>query len=1117
MQGHTGRVSVQAFFKDSRHIVTSSYDCTIQIWDVEKGESVGVPFKGHCDWVQTVCISPDEAQTASGGAHNNTIIIWDIESNQKVLHLKKHTAGIWAVCFSPNGMKLASGSGDTAVIIWDAKTGTMLQTFKGHGGHVYTVAFSPDGLKLASVTQRMIWICHTDNAEELLKIKAYEFQNTTVGKTIRFWNSSNGDPIGQPCIGHTHELTSLALSSGGSFVATSSLDSTVWLWSTKTYKQIGQSLEHGAWVHSVAISPNEELVVSGGDDRVIWLWSIKNILEQHDAEERLLEDKQLQLLFGNDMQLPVMVCSHDNNINNDELTGDQHSLFNIFSINTIVPNAFIGESLHPDEELPPTQETNDTGDNNHDSYANHSIVRARNSKWDNALQDAVKSIAIQPSLLGYISKGIALCGNKQLYDAMEAFDLTFIFLNHDPITIDSLLLIKAVALFNAVQELAATYQHSDTLPCSIVNVSLISDLTSFLTLERTHQSYLCIQLAIIAFDTGCITNLFSRGALLEPRLKIFMVLLGWDLDSVWQTVNQRRCEAFLRADQVFEAVESHQYMMCCTIEEVTNPSCLKWSTTFKQDCTACCVAKGDATAATSNYEMAIELYSAAITLDPSCHTPFAQHSKAKFAQDLYTEALHDAEKVVELNPLSYVGYELKHEALQGAQCYGKAVQAFKIMLSKLDDSQDTQMQELCQQYAQIHTFTTSDEYQELLYSLMVCAHLQTGPIQQAVEMYFCWVMLSHRWESKELLLHDIQDKAIYGLDPVGTIVKLQAFCKTACEAGYCWAWSDTCCINQNNNVELQESVNSMFIWYCLSALTIIYLLDEFLAPNIVLFYQADWTLYLNDRSSNHKESVAIMQELEHSTGINKQTLKLQWASSCITTLQEDIAYSLFGIFRVHLPVIYGKKKQNALGRLLQEIIAHSGDISALDWVRKSSEFNSFSTLQNVITVESALKLYTILDNLNTPHFATSRLQLPCITFPVIEVRRRHGQGQESTFTYDVKADNKLIQFSWARPTQQTFLLICPWNHQDLGLPDFADDMESMDKSVLESPLVDSFGDFPGENESLRLIVRLGQPFGTIFLAQQHGGEYKRITSDHDIMAWVKDIASIHDIRTLEIL
>lgn len=36
----------------------------------------------------------------------------------------------------------------------------------------------------------------------------------------------------------------------------------------------------------------------------------------------------------------------------------------------------------------------------------------------------------------------------------------------------------------------------------------------------------------------------------------------------------------------------------------------------------------------------------------------------------------------------------------------------------------------------------------------------------------------------------------------------------------------------------------------------------------VLFYQKDWTLYLGDRSPNHKNSVAIMQEMGDAAGID---------------------------------------------------------------------------------------------------------------------------------------------------------------------------------------------------------------------------------------------------------
>jgi len=478
---------------------------------------------------------------------------------------------------------------------------------------------------------------------------------------------------------------------------------------------------------------------------------------------------------------------------------------------------------------------------------------------------------------------------------------------------------------------------------------------------------------------------------------------------------------------------------------------------------------------------------------------------------------------------------------------------------------------LCDRVAQINTFESSTEYKELLSSTMKHAGSRIFGIEhigKAVKMYFRHVMLSHRWEGKEPLLHVIEDKDVYELEPNSGIVKLQSFCKVARDAGYHWAWSDTCCIDKSDNVELQESVNSMFVWYRQSALTIVYLSDvpgpplsesgalaksawntrgwtlgELLAAEVVLFYQQDWTLYLDDRSVNHKESDEIMQELANATGINAQALvafrpemrgareKLQWASTRVTTWQEDIAYSLFGILGVHLPALYGEKKENALGRLLQEVVARSGDITALYWVGKSSDFNSclpadinsYETLsctlpslsqdemrrliyspQDPGAVKLASTLYALLDNINPPRFADSRLHLPCIAFRVTEIRLQH---MKTYFTYEVKADGlhdllittkyKLIQLSPADHNLQTLLLVRPWNRRLLQLLGHAK-----------------------ETEHMELVARLGKPFLAFLLARKNNGEFERLASDSDITAEVKDITSVHnmmDVRTVQIL
>jgi len=48
--------------------------------------------------------------------------------------------------------------------------------------------------------------------------------------------------------------------------------------------------------------------------------------------------------------------------------------------------------------------------------------------------------------------------------------------------------------------------------------------------------------------------------------------------------------------------------------------------------------------------------------------------------------------VTELNPRSYLGFQLKHAALHGAKQYGEAMEAFEVMLSILDDAHDPEMQ-----------------------------------------------------------------------------------------------------------------------------------------------------------------------------------------------------------------------------------------------------------------------------------------------------------------------------------------------------------------------------------------------------------------------------------------
>ena len=56
--------------------------------------------------------------------------LWDINTGQLLQTLQGHTYWVYSVAFSPDGERLASGSGDGTIKLWDVKTGKVLTTLR---------------------------------------------------------------------------------------------------------------------------------------------------------------------------------------------------------------------------------------------------------------------------------------------------------------------------------------------------------------------------------------------------------------------------------------------------------------------------------------------------------------------------------------------------------------------------------------------------------------------------------------------------------------------------------------------------------------------------------------------------------------------------------------------------------------------------------------------------------------------------------------------------------------------------------------------------------------------------------------------------------------------------
>lgn len=77
--------------------------------------------------------------------------VWDAHSGHALwsMHIGRYA---FAVAWSPDGTRIASGHDDKTVRIWDAASGHTLLEYTGHSDAVFKVAWSPDGTQIASAS-----------------------------------------------------------------------------------------------------------------------------------------------------------------------------------------------------------------------------------------------------------------------------------------------------------------------------------------------------------------------------------------------------------------------------------------------------------------------------------------------------------------------------------------------------------------------------------------------------------------------------------------------------------------------------------------------------------------------------------------------------------------------------------------------------------------------------------------------------------------------------------------------------------------------------------------------------------------------------------------------------
>jgi len=228
------------------------------------------PGRGRPD---VPAVLPQNPVMAFGGGRiallneQGSVRLWDASSGapraQEIETGQKHLA---AMALSPDGKRLAATDDGGQVHLWDADNGRSVTTGlmaadqdpNPEARKRVSVALSGDGMRVVT--------------------------GAGGDDRVREWDVATGTQIGGDMIGHQRDVTAVAFSDSGHYIASGAQDGAVRLWDADTQARVGRPLTivqpvvNGQpatgrlYATTVVFSPGERLIVAGLNDGNIRVW-----------------------------------------------------------------------------------------------------------------------------------------------------------------------------------------------------------------------------------------------------------------------------------------------------------------------------------------------------------------------------------------------------------------------------------------------------------------------------------------------------------------------------------------------------------------------------------------------------------------------------------------------------------------------------------------------------------------------------------------------------------------------------------------------------------------------------------------------------------------------------
>jgi WD40 repeat protein len=219
------------------------------IWDSVSGAKLKT-IPGRSGGIPALCFSPDGRRIAL--AYSKEVHVVELADDRVVRRFGDYPSFVYAVTFSPDGKRLATGGAFAPTRIWDLESGKVLVKFNDKDAR--GVAFSPDG--------KLFSMCSLQTP------------------TIKIFDSATGEEEG----GFRGIRTNcIAFTPDGKSLASGDTQGLVKLWDLKQASPIG--FRHKTresyvwrWIKAVAFHPEGRLIATGCRDNAVRLWDAEGNL-----------------------------------------------------------------------------------------------------------------------------------------------------------------------------------------------------------------------------------------------------------------------------------------------------------------------------------------------------------------------------------------------------------------------------------------------------------------------------------------------------------------------------------------------------------------------------------------------------------------------------------------------------------------------------------------------------------------------------------------------------------------------------------------------------------------------------------------------------------------------